>query len=83
MTIKQEIDLLYNRFSATYLPFLNYTTFEPTEEIELRYLSFFLLSAGLLEVSEFFHFYLQSAQLWGLFLEHILASIVKFVQSDT
>ena len=63
--IKQEMDPLYNRFS-TYLPFLYFTTFEPTEEIDLRYLSLFFIICWFLGVSKFFHFYLQSAQAWGL-----------------
>ena len=65
--IKQEIDLFYNRFSDTYLQFLNSTTFEPIEEIDLRYLSVFLLSAGFWRCQHSSTSFLQSAQTWGLF----------------
>ena len=64
--IKQEIDLLYNRFSDTYLQFLNSTTLEPTEEIYLRYLSLFLLSYGFWRCKNSSTSFLQSAQAWGL-----------------
>jgi len=50
------------------MQFLIYTTFEPTEEIDLRYLSsFFLLSAGFWRCQNSFTSILHSAQAWGLF----------------
>jgi hypothetical protein len=76
------MDPLYNKFS-TYLQFLNSTTFEPTEEIDLRYLSLFLFSAGFWRCQNS-STSIYSLHKHGVFvLERILASTVKLVQSDT